>query len=83
MNIIELKKIIPQAESVKDNFGSDYFYIPNSVLSKRKAWNLYLKKGFEPCPNPQYLKKGNIYLYNSSLKDYLIIGVQNDKTISL
>jgi hypothetical protein len=78
MTIQELKKIIPEAEVIKDNFGADYFYIPASVLSKRKAWNLYLKRGFLPCANKQYLKKGNIYLYNSTLKNYLIVEVANE-----
>lgn len=75
MLLNDIKKIIPEAEAVKDNFGSDYFYIPSSILSKRKAWNLSLKRGFEPCLNRQYLKKGNIYLYNSSLNNYLKIEV--------
>ena len=78
MLLSDLKKIIPEAETVKDNFGGDYYYIPYSVLSKRKAWNLYIKKGFLPCLNRQYLKKDNIYLYNSSLKNYLIITVDNN-----
>jgi hypothetical protein len=78
MTIQELKKIIPEAEAIKDNFGADYYYIPSSVLRKRKAWNLYLKRGFLPCNNKQYLKKGNIYLYNSTLKNYLIVEVGNE-----
>lgn len=76
MDIQDIKKIIPEAEAVKDNFGSDYFYIPSNILSKRKALNLCLKRGFEPCLNRQYLQRDNIYLYNSSLKDYLIILVK-------
>jgi len=79
MNISELKKIIPEAEAVKDNFGGDYFYIPHSILSKRKAWNLCLARGFLHCQNKQYLKKGNIYLYNSSLHNYLKIEVAKNE----
>jgi len=75
MIITELKRIIPEAEVIKDNFGADYFYIPSEVLSKRKAWNLCLRRGFLPCPNKQYLQKGNIYLYNNYLKDYLVVQV--------
>jgi len=73
MDILEIKKIIPEAEVVKDNFGGDYYFIPPHILSKRKAWNLCLKRGFISCPNKQYLRKDNIYVYNNHLKNYLII----------
>jgi hypothetical protein len=73
----EIKKEIPEAVMVKDNFGGDYYYIPSNILSKRKAWNVLLKRGFLQQPNKQYLKKGNIYIYNNYLKNYLIIQVGN------
>lgn len=79
MDIKELKKIIPEAEAIKDNFGADYFYIPAIILSKRKAWNKYIKQGFSPCLNKQYLQKNNIYLYNNKLKNYLVIQIAENK----
>jgi len=75
MDIKELQKIIPEAQTVKDNFGGDYYFIPAEILSKRKAWNKYSKLGFIPCLNRQYLQKGNIYLYNNTLKNYLVINI--------
>lgn len=75
ITINEIKKEIPEATMIKDNFGGDYFYIPKNVLSKRKAWNMLLKRGFEKMPNSAYLKKNTIYAYNNNLKDYLVISV--------
>lgn len=80
MELSELQKIIPEAQSVKDNFGADYLYIHPNILSKRRAWNMALKRGFVACPNKQYLMlqtiKETIYLYNSSLKNYIIIKIK-------
>ena len=73
MNIQELKKIIPEAELEKDYFGADYFYITYNILTKRKAWSLLKQRGFQSCPNKQYLRKDDIYVYNNHLKDHLTI----------
>lgn len=72
-----IHKEIPEAISRKDNFNGDLFLIPSDVLTKRKAWNLLLKRGFTIIhPNKRYLNKGNIYVHNNSLLSYLIIEVQ-------
>lgn len=73
MNYEELKLIIPEVVQTKDNFGGQYYYIPADILSKRKAWNKYLKAGFKKCPNQRYLRNGNIHLYDNKLKPYLIV----------
>lgn len=65
-NITGLKK-------VKDNFGADYWLIDPNVMSKRKAWNYLLSIGFEKCPNPQYLRLGQMFAYNNRLHNYLKI----------
>jgi hypothetical protein len=82
MNLSELQKILPEAQFTKDNFGADYLYIPSNILSKRRAWNMALKRGFIPCLNKQYLmlqtNKESIYLYNSSLKNYLSIEIKSN-----
>ena len=75
INLQDIQKLIPEAVEKKDVFGGQYFFIPSIVLSKRKAWNLCLKRGFLPCENKQYLQKDGIYVYNNSLHSYLNIGV--------
>ena len=70
MNIEQIKKEIPEAEFKKDYFGADFGFIP---LTKRKAWNILLKRGFEICPNKRYLVKNGVYVHNNSLISYLII----------
>lgn len=83
MDLDKLNKIIPEAIMVKDSDGGDYFYIPSKTLNKRKAWNKYLNSGFLLCNNKQFLQKDNIYLYNSKIKNHIVIQIAKEyhKTI--
>ena len=62
-------------KKVVDNFGADYWLIDPDVMQKRKAWNYLLSIGFERCPNPQYLRRGQVFAYNNRLHKYLKIEV--------
>lgn len=75
---MDILKEIPEVTKVKDNFGGDYYFIPAKTLSKRKAWNMLLKRGFEKMPNPQYIKKGSLYAYDNKLHNYLVIEIAKE-----
>lgn len=68
-----IKKEIPEAEARKDYFGGTSYFIPPQVLSKRKQWNLLVKRGFKVMPDNSYLSKNNVYAHNNRLLNYLII----------
>jgi len=76
MDLAYINKQIPEAITKKDNFGGDYCFIPHEVLTKRKAWNLLIKRGFIICPNKRYLFKDGIYIFNNSLLPSLSITMQ-------
>jgi hypothetical protein len=73
----EIRKEIPEAEVKLDYFGGNTYYIPPQVLSKRKSWNMLVKRGFQVQPNKEYLRKGNIYAHNNTLINYLLIVVNH------
>ncbi len=64
-----IKKIMPEVECKKDVFGGDLFCI--TTMSKRKAWNLAVKRGFTQCQNKDYLSYNlgdkRIFAHNNHL----------------